>query len=41
MNFHSLPSEEIIATFSSSTKGLTSQQAQDMLKKVGSNTLPQ
>jgi len=41
MNFHSLSSEEIITALSSSVKGLTHQQAQETLKKVGKNILPQ
>lgn len=41
MNFHSLSSEEVIATLSASEKGLTSQQAQEVIKKVGKNILPQ
>jgi P-type Ca2+ transporter type 2C len=41
MNFHSLSSEEVLATLSASPKGLTSQQAQEVIKKVGKNILPQ
>lgn len=41
MNFHSLSFEEIFATLSSSKKGLTNLQAQEVLKKVGKNILPQ
>jgi predicted metal-dependent TIM-barrel fold hydrolase len=41
MNFHSLSSEEFLAALSVSPKGLTSQQAQEVIKKVGKNILPQ
>jgi hypothetical protein len=41
MNFHSLSTEETLATFSSSAKGLTGKQAQEVLSKVGKNILPQ
>ncbi len=41
MNPHSLPSEEIFALFSSSEQGLSQEQAEEVLKKVGKNILPQ
>ncbi len=41
MNFHSLSTEEIIATFSTSKEGLTTSQAEAILQKVGKNVLPQ
>lgn len=42
MNFHSLSSEEILAIFpSSKERGLTTEQVQDTLKRVGYNILPQ
>lgn len=41
MNPHSLPSEEMFALFSSSEQGLSQVQAEEILKKVGKNILPQ